>query len=871
MSSSAISAAKRRTETALKNYKIPTSTNRAEPSQDTLNDQVLLSLLQSRLTWSTNVFTKYRPDPEQQPKRSTVIRRRFPMMVELGQATLELGPHLFYETSFYEAVRSDSWLSLGKVAGVDGLDAYETKPLEAVVPPKVDETIAANNNTDTQQQQEQQEHQPQQQEQQSQQQEQLPQQQEQLPQQQQQKVGNGNDKSELENEMDITTTDLTTQSTSRVTSSTNGVDSQTTTDQSSLDTTDITQSASTDTNNAVIQDATPALSSSDPNDKAPDDCLIYRDIVIEFKDQPSERYLFPKDAIMQVLEDSVTAKFSFMLPLDRTCADYFFWDANKKLQHFGDQSSIPEIKAMSTSTIPNTTDPATTAITDKQNYQPVNIRLLDASTAIIDALRSTIHNPDQVRTKMISQMQKVPDRAYLDYSISKSEQQAIHDLIHRVHTQPDIISGPIAAEKKRNEIGLAIKLGKRPETDQHEAEPPKTKQHIPGKEDEFRKCVYCSTRYTVMWRKGPAGEGTLCNGCGILWLQGKILIGAPVISKEEERQQIKERWRIASRKREQEEWAWKQQRIKEEQEAVIKEEQETAHRMELCIKAKKRRALSSHRHNTVKANGGSQPSIPPTQQQTAPAIPPYAPMPTSFDHQHHIIATNGHTGAGIGMVAAQMAHQQHQNAQMQNPNHNTQQVMPNVQTQPLVAPLSNSAPTPITAAAAASTTTTTTTTTAAIQPSPTPTQEQPPASSSSYHIFDLPQIPLPTLCIELPHNTMFSHPNCTVALSHQKQFSIQLTKDNVSITVHIPRQALAAATKFEILGQLDSAGRDILLMSCTPEDVGRGPGVPLEAFGSVLYDPKDPDRRLNIRFLEKIDALGGPVVKKILECWLAEK
>lgn len=67
-------------------------------------------------------------------------------------------------------------------------------------------------------------------------------------------------------------------------------------------------------------------------------------------------------------------------------------------------------------------------------------------------------------------MVKVPDRHYLDYSISATEQASIHDLVQRVTTQPDIMSGPIAAEKKRNEIGLAIKLGKRPETDQHEAE-----------------------------------------------------------------------------------------------------------------------------------------------------------------------------------------------------------------------------------------------------------------------------------------------------------------------------------------------------------------------------------------------------------------
>jgi hypothetical protein len=112
---------------------------------------------------------------------------------------------------------------------------------------------------------------------------------------------------------------------------------------------------------------------------------------------------------------------------------------------------------------------------------------------------------------------------------------------------------------------------------------------------------------------------------------------------------------------------------------------------------------------------------------------------------------------------------------------------------------------------------------------------------------------------------MFSHPHCTVSLSHQKQFTLQLTKDDTSHTFDIPKHCLTGAT-FEILGQLDSAGRDILLMSCVPTDLG-----PLVGFGTTLYDPADPQRRLTIRFLEKIDALGGPVVKKILECWLAEK
>ncbi|KAI8096466.1 uncharacterized protein BX664DRAFT_258642 [Halteromyces radiatus] len=711
MSSSAISAAKRRTEIALKNYKIPTTSERSD-QYDSKNHQILLSLLQSRINWSTNVFVKYRPDPQQQPKRNPVIRRRYPKMRELGQATLALGPHFFYETSFYEAIRSDSWVTLGKAANVEGIDQYEKSlnqddnqrdaTTNGTAPSNrdADEIIAPKLPTDTD--------------------------------------TDMNDKTVNGTTLDQTTDENTT---------------------------------------AIIED----------EGKTSQDQVTTTDIVIEFKDQPSERYLFPKDIIMQVLEDSSSAICSFMLPLDRTDADCFFWNAKQKIDYFGDQSTIPEIQKMAAKKdVP--ASPISTTNLKEQDHQPVNIRLLDASSTIINAIQSTVHPPEIVREKLIKKMQKVPTRTYLDYNISKTEQQSMGDLIQRVHTQPDIISGPIAAEKKRNEIGLAIKLGKRPESDQHEAEPPKTKQHIPGKEDEFRKCVYCSTRHTVMWRHGPAGEGTLCNGCGILWLQGKILKGAPVITKEEEKQRIRERWQNECRRREQEEWVSKQRRIKEEKEAALREEQEAAHRMEICMRIKKKRALASQKSTLSSAD--LSPSLPPSTESSQSTT-----LPMSSEDS-------------------------------------------------LVSPSSSSS----TAIAPASSTTSSST-------------------APSYHIFNLPQIPLPTLSIEFTH-TMFSHPNCTVSLSHQKHFSVQLTKGDSSIHLNIPKQALANA-KFEILGQVDSAGRDILLMSCQPDDVGLGQDTPLDAFDEILYNPRDDQRKMNIRFLEKIDASGGPVVKKILECWLA--
>jgi hypothetical protein len=133
-----------------------------------------------------------------------------------------------------------------------------------------------------------------------------------------------------------------------------------------------------------------------------------------------------------------------------------------------------------------------------------------------------------------------------------------------------------------------------------------------------------------MWRRGPLGDGTLCNGCGILWRQGKILIDAPLINKKVEWQRNKDKWQITRRKWEREQWEEQRRHIKEVEAAKIKEEQEAQHRMDICVRSKKRRV---------------EPPVyyppPPTQPQ-----PPAQPEDGS-----------------IGLVAAQIAHQQHQQEQ----------------------------------------------------------------------------------------------------------------------------------------------------------------------------------------------------------------
>jgi hypothetical protein len=78
-----------------------------------------LALLQSRLNWTTCIFEKYKQDSTFQPKRTTLSRKKWPNLRVLAVCTLQLGPHTFPETVFYEAVRTESWLSIAKKQGLD--------------------------------------------------------------------------------------------------------------------------------------------------------------------------------------------------------------------------------------------------------------------------------------------------------------------------------------------------------------------------------------------------------------------------------------------------------------------------------------------------------------------------------------------------------------------------------------------------------------------------------------------------------------------------------------------------------------------------------------------------------------------------------
>ncbi|RCH94510.1 Transcription factor, partial [Rhizopus azygosporus] len=261
--------------------------------------------------------------------------------------------------------------------------------------------------------------------------------------------------------------------------------------------------------------------------------LQWIDVVFELKEVPSERYVFPKEALISVCNNPVELRASFALPLDPDMADEFFDTPKDKILKHGHKYDVEYVSHI----LATTTEKQKIELPFEQ-YEPANILLSNVNPEIIEAVKRVVQDPKDVKKRLSLKVNLFPQKRYIQFDNNKA--QEIKNLLMRIQTVPDIITGPIMAEKKRNEILNAIKLGKRERDEKFEAELPKTK--MPGVRDEsMLRCTYCGTKYTSMWRPGPGGHGTLCNSCGIQWKRGEILEGAPVISLKEERKLLWEK------------------------------------------------------------------------------------------------------------------------------------------------------------------------------------------------------------------------------------------------------------------------------------------------------------------------------------------
>ncbi|KAF7724321.1 hypothetical protein EC973_001167 [Apophysomyces ossiformis] len=768
-------------------------------------------------------------------------------MKYLGTCTLELGPHLFPETAFYEATRVESWAAIA---------ANATVPSKPTLAKDKEKTIT--------------------------------------------------EKQAEQSSLSIGSTESTqlTQSGSSATVPPENTQQQ---QEGAVDT---TTKDSAEVPNEPGQNTMP-LAPPDASDN-----LVFTDVVIEFKEVPNERFLFPKDVILELI--SMQAPFelyaSFLLPLDPSAADDFFIDPKTKMEKWGAKSSLALVRKFAAEAENKKPGKEAPKVAEKEEAVslPANMRMIDVNGDILKALVAIITKPEIVREKMMKRMEIQPTKSILKlHSLPDSNDRAIEDMLSKVYSIPEIVTGPVSAEKKRNETINAIKLGKRPRTE--ETEVPKSK-HANIKDDGLRRCHYCSTKRTTMWRPGPAGSGTLCNGCGLLWKQEKILKGAPVLTKDEERQSRKEQRAkelllLEEQERERQRQEWEKQRAAEK--AKLEG-------------ARQNQSLSSPRTTATAATTT-------TTTTTTNSSPDGARKETSSKGSNA-------SRANIGYFAAQFLQQQHQQQQTVSPprgrtpvhgspssslpsaaaptifvnvqapvpttanGSNTKPIpappppptttttttRPDIQPQhasppqaltqqsqqpvPTLAPYPASAPTPAAASLAPASSSPLRAPTSSIAPaasappvaaSSTPVPSSSSSSSSSsappLSLYSSAGIPLPTLSIDFGQ-IAFAHPNCGVTLV-EGFFSIRLCKDGFGpSTVDIDKAHLQNS-QFEIITE-GHLGREVLIMTCFPSG-----GQVENRFNTTLIKPND--YRMKIHFLEKLDPSGGAVVKRILQRWLS--
>lgn len=400
-----------------------------------------------------------------------------------------------------------------------------------------------------------------------------------------------------------------------------------------------------------------------------------------------------------------------------------------------------------------------------------------------------------------------------------------------------------------------------------------------ARDDGFMKCAYCSTKQTSMWRSGPNGHGTLCNSCGLQWRQGEILVGAPVISPEEEKRLLKEK-----RERDKVAEALELERAEREEEKLKK-------------KAERQGGSHHHHHHDISYTSGTfaaqllqQRSR--QRQANIPSASAPAPSIATPPVLNNVISTPAAAAAAtttppIAATAATIAISPPSavasassvsvadpapSAIVQQPKTNTETTKKAPRARKSKAetanakkaitsapPASASAPAAATTGAASSATPQQATQQQTQAQVPAQTQQQPAPVPLS--LYNPAGIPLPTLSIDFAGHLQFAHPNCGITLL-DRDFSVRLCKDGCEqTTVKFEKKDLTNAV-FEVVTEGEAAlKREVLKMKIVPATAKK-----ITAFGKTMKI--DKKNGAHIRFLEKLDPSGGAVVQRILQRWL---
>ncbi|CAG8622464.1 5966_t:CDS:2 [Paraglomus brasilianum] len=255
--------------------------------------------------------------------------------------------------------------------------------------------------------------------------------------------------------------------------------------------------------------------------------IVRHDVLLEFKENRCDKWLFPKNAILEAI----------------TISEPYEASATSMCILIEDLNSVDKPSS-------------------RQKCQAVTMQLSNLTQVMWDALRKSTNDISAVYKSMVERATHQPNRVYVQYRLPCDyPEELLESFANRVARLDgrliiDTVSGITKGERKRK--ADKGKADANPEqsppkkrknsTKASEVRSPKTSSSTPKKTKSTqeanssspaisqtlshasssgsKRCAYCGSKTTPMWRRGPDGAGTLCNACGVKWKQGKIIVKA---------------------------------------------------------------------------------------------------------------------------------------------------------------------------------------------------------------------------------------------------------------------------------------------------------------------------------------------------------
>ncbi|KAF9905336.1 hypothetical protein EC991_001759 [Linnemannia zychae] len=244
-------------------------------------------------------------------------------------------------------------------------------------------------------------------------------------------------------------------------------------------------------------------------------------VAFEFKENPGVRWLFPHET-----------------SLERTGPD---GDVPGKISASFFLPTMEEARGGAAGTTHGATAPLVPG-----PGQATTMVILQATPELWTGLSQAINDSAITYRFMMDKLKHIPPRHYVQYKLPVDfPDEQLHPM--GLKKLPDNRVVPLTSlqpSKRKSELAAELQISlaksKKPKTGQDEQiaskpaapvkkapaptpTPAPAPVTVPASSSSQKKCSYCDSVSTPMWRRGPNGPGTLCNACGVKWKHGKIL------------------------------------------------------------------------------------------------------------------------------------------------------------------------------------------------------------------------------------------------------------------------------------------------------------------------------------------------------------